>query len=146
MYASHLPEPPVPPLVLHSMPFDTTELQHAFEHASVHKAVCPEAFPNIYLRALAPALTHWTFRMLQSMWIDRPFEVPQPWKDAWLTLLAKRQVKTPAHVRPIALTDSIGKIILGLTTRSFETSSSLNCLGDHRLLISHVDQLLMPSY
>ena len=116
VYAAALPEPSAPSLILREMPFDLSELQYALEHASIHKAVGPEALPNIYLHAFAPALTEWLSRMWQSLRIDQPFQVPQSWKDAWLCLLAKRPVRTPADVRPIALTDSLGKLVLGLIT------------------------------
>ena len=120
VYASEASELQLPSFVLTEMPFSLDELQHAFDHASTFKAAGPEALPNLYLRAFAPALASWTFCMLQQLWLFRPFEVPQLWKDAWLTLLAKRQVRTPADVRPIALTDSIGKLVLGILTKKLK--------------------------
>ena len=109
-------EPTVPEHCLSHLPFDIHELQDAFEHAGVHKAVGPHALPNIFVRALASPLAQWTYATLQQLWLHKPFQVPQHWKDAWLTLLAKRTVKSPRDLRPIALTDSIGKLVLGILT------------------------------
>ena len=76
----------------------------------------PLALPNVFVRALATPLATWTYQMLEHEWLHQFFQVPQHWKDAWLTLLAKRTVKTPKDLRPIAFTDSIGKLVLGVLT------------------------------
>ena len=53
----------VRPCQLTSTPFEEADPHTAFAHASPIKAVGPEALPNIFVRALAPELAHWTFHM-----------------------------------------------------------------------------------
>lgn len=57
--------------------------------------------------------SHRIHRYLTDVWTaDRP-TIPQEWKNATLTLLAKRTVNSLTDLRPIALTCGIGKAVLG---------------------------------
>ena len=70
---------------------------------------------------LSERLSKWLWPCLQEAWCKASDpEVPQAWRDAWLVLLAKRAVRCAKDVRPIALTDSIGKTILGLLTTALK--------------------------
>ena len=121
VFASDELEPTVPQHRLTQMPFTIEDLHCAFAHVNPNKAVGPMALPNIFVRALAPDLANWTFNTLKSHWMTQPFEVPQQWRDAWLTLLAKKTtVRSPRDLRPIALTDSIGKVVLGVLTHKLK--------------------------
>ena len=113
---------PMPESLLQHMPFDQDELEQAFERAPLTKAVGPKAIPNVLLRMLAKPLACWLWPMLQQTWCNSAeVTIPPSWKDAWLVLLAKRLVRTPQDVRPIALTDSIGRTILGILTSRLRT-------------------------
>ena len=104
-----------------SLPFSYDELHHALAHAPVTKAVGPKALPNLLLRMLSEPLCDWLWHSLQHDWcLHLHPHIPQGWKDAWLVLLAKRRVKHATDVRPIALTDSLGRTILGLLTRALK--------------------------
>ena len=104
---------------LEYMPFTQAELAHAFAQAPIAKAVGPSSLPNLLLRVLSEPLAQWLWPALQHAWCDmNDPQVPTSWRDAWLVLLAKRQVRSPKDVRPIALTDSIGKTVLGLSTQT----------------------------
>ena len=100
------------------MPFTCDDLTHAFAQASPGKAVAPNACPNILLRQIAPSLAEWLWPILCDQWTGDTPVIPQEWKDAWLCLLAKRHVRHTTDIRPIALTDSVGKTILGLLTQA----------------------------
>ena len=108
------------PLV--GLPFSRDDLAHAFGSAPVHKAVGPKTLPNLLLRALSEPLADWLWPALQHEWCGtKEPTVPQAWRDAWLVLLAKRLVRSPKDIRPIALTDSIGRTVLGLLTQALKT-------------------------
>ena len=106
---------------LAEMPFSEHDLAKALAHAPVGKAVGPSSLPNLVLRMLSEPLAAWLWKALFRAWCcDTSPSIPQVWRDAWLVLLAKRSVRTPSDVRPIALTDSIGKTILGLFTQALK--------------------------
>ena len=73
--------------------------------------------PNLLLRMLSEPLSKWLWTALHNSWCSDPDpNVPRAWRDAWLVLLAKRRVREPRDIRLIALTDSLGRTILGLLT------------------------------
>ena len=102
---------------LQSMPFTQSDLEAGLMKAAVTKAVAPGTLPNVLLRALAENLSQWLWPMLEELWMSSIPTIPQCWRDAWLCLLAKRNVKKPTDTRPIALTDGIGKVVLGILTK-----------------------------
>ena len=112
---SHPYDPPsMQPLV--QMPFTFDELFEALAKAPIGKAVAPSTLPNLIIRSLAFEFADWLWTVLENLWMKGNPMIPQQWKDAWLSLLAKRAVRQPKDVRPIALTDGLGKIVLGLLT------------------------------
>ena len=102
------------------MPFSKEALANAFAQASIHKAVAPGTLPNIVIRSLANELADWIWPHLDQLWTCQSPIIPQSWKDAWLCLIAKKNVRQPKDVRPIALTDGIGKTVLGLLTQELK--------------------------
>ena len=102
---------------LQGMPFTQSDLEAGLMKAAVTKAVAPGTLPNVLLRALAENLSQWLWPMLEELWMSSIPTIPQCWRDAWLCLLAKRNVKKPTDTRPIALTDGIGKVVLGILTK-----------------------------
>ena len=132
---------PLPPNAgsLDSMPFSQEDLEYALAHAPTAKAVGPLSMPNVLLRILSEPLAAWLWPALQTAWCacENP-EVPTTWKDAWLVLLAKRLVRTPRDVRPIALTDSLGKTVLGLLTQIL--SAQVYPIVCHQPLFAYLPQ------
>ena len=106
---------------IHELPFTFDELVHAFHTAPITKAAGPHSMPHLLLRLLAEPLATWLWPALEQSWCHQSHPtIPQEWRDAWLVLLAKRLVRCPGDVRPIALTDSIGKTVLGLLTHAIK--------------------------
>ena len=66
------------------------------------------------MRALSEPLAEHCHALLSQLWLVDGLIIPSCWKHAWLTLLAKRTVKSPKDIRPIALTDLLGKTVLSL--------------------------------
>ena len=118
-----------PPANAHSSPIKGMSLTyealvHAFATAPTTKAVGPHSMPNLMLRMLAEPLAGWLWPALEHAWCQQASPIiPQAWRDAWLVLLARRLVRCPGDIRPIALTDSIGKTILGLLTQALKPYS-----------------------
>ena len=82
------------------------------------KGHCAKHNSSLFVKALSGSLAAWLHQFLVQIWTMKP-QIPQEWKDAKLTLLPKRQVKQPTDLRPIALTDPVGKAILcGYTLRA----------------------------
>ena len=116
--SSEFEPPPLKPLS--ELPFTFEALLHALQHAPLHKAVAPGTLPNVLIRTLAEPLAQWLWTSLEEMWCSTSCHIPQIWKDAWLCLLAKRTIRKCQDTRPIALTDSLGKIVLGLLTKHIQ--------------------------
>ena len=112
-----VPRPPVPTLPcerLQDMPFSVEELANAFAKVRLHKAVGPHSMPPALVRALSEPLAEHCHALLSQLWLVEGLIIPSCWKHAWLTLLAKRTVKSPKDIRLIALTDLLGKTVLSL--------------------------------
>ena len=116
VFMSKIQYMPPPMQSLETMPFTFDDLCNALAKAPPGKAVAPGTLPNLLIRSLAFELAEWLWGILHNLWIEGRPTIPQLWKDAWLSLLAKRAVRQPRDIRPIALTDGLGKIILGLLT------------------------------
>ena len=113
--------PPLNMGQLSHLPFTFDALVNGFHKAPITKAVGPCSLPNLMLRLLAEPLAEWLWPALTDAWCNHENPpIPQDWKDAWLVLLAKRLVKQPKDIRPIALTDSIGNTVLGLLTQELK--------------------------
>ena len=121
VFRSESVTPLMPLQAFSELPFSYDELMYALTHAPVSKAVGPLALPNYLLRMMSEPLCDWLWQSLQTAWCshNKP-HIPQNWKDAWLVLLAKRRVRQATDVRPIALTDSLGRTILGLLTHALK--------------------------
>ena len=65
------------------------------------EAVAPGTAPGIVIKVLAEPLADWLAVYIWSNWRSSP-DIPSMWKDAHLSLLAKRKVASPADLKPIA--------------------------------------------
>ena len=88
------------------------DLYHQLRKTKPLKAVAPGTLPGLVAKRLAPELASWPHTYLTMQW-GTHCVVPQLWRDAFLTLLAKRTVMSPSDLRPIALTCCLGKAVLG---------------------------------
>lgn len=95
------------------MPFTVDDLRYQLSKVNLTKAVAPGSLQPAAVRCLlARELAQVCHSLLTHMWCDRRVTIPPHWQAAWLTLIAKRAVRTPKDVRPIALTDILGKCVL----------------------------------
>ena len=101
------------------VPFSEIELQQAFSHVPLHKAVARPFMPGLFVRALAEPLARYLYPLLQRWWGQQPPIWPQDWKDGWLCFLRKpgKTPNTPNNLRPICLQEPLGKAIVGLLTK-----------------------------
>ena len=103
----------VPPLTPLDLPFTQEDLEHELRATQIDKAVAPGTMPPLIIKHFAPHLSHWLYRFLEVEWGHAQPTIPATWKNASLTLLAKRTVHSPNDLRPIALTCGLGKAVLG---------------------------------
>ena len=114
VFQAQYPHSPTGVGALRQMPFSQEELEIAFARAPIGKAVGPKSLPNF--RLLSVSVAAWVWPALHKAWCT----TSMPTMDAWLVLLAKRCVRAPTDIRPIALTDSIGRTVLGLLTQALK--------------------------
>lgn len=107
-----------PELHAFELPFDQADLERELKAINHNKAVAPGTIPPLLLKHFATAMAQWTHRYLGTSWTSAHPVIPQEWKDATLTLLAKRRATSPSDLRPIALTCGLGKAVLGTVVKS----------------------------
>ena len=112
VYCGSTPQMPGPSARLSSMPFTADDLRYNLARVPLTKAVAPGSLQPAVVRCLADDLAQICHQLLVREWCHRKVTIPQHWQAAWLTLIAKRAVQTPKDVRPIALTDVLGKCVL----------------------------------
>ena len=108
----------LPTLQSMTMPFTQADLEHELRATKIDKAVASGTLPPLILKHFAPQLASWLYRYLEITWQHPCPSIPSEWKDAALTLLAKRPVTTPSDLRPIALTCGTGKAVLGALVKA----------------------------
>ena len=110
---------------LTTMPFDKVDLISALAKTPEVKAVAPGRAPGTVWRIQAERIGGWLFDMLCQLWIGRPPVIPQSWKDGWLCYIPKPG-KAPSHpsmLRPLALTDPLGKVVMQLVALRVRTQA-----------------------
>ena len=107
----------LPPLQSLNLPFTQADLDCELRAMKIDKAVAPGTIPPLIIKHFAPSLASWLYRYLTHAWTSATPCIPSAWKDAELTLLAKRTVITPNDLRPIALTRGLGKAVLGTVVK-----------------------------
>ena len=101
---------------LTDMPFDREALIRALELTPETKAVAPGRAPGTVWKLQAERIGSWLFDLLCHLWVGRPPVIPQSWKDGWLHFIYKpgKAPSHPAFLRPLALTDPVGKVVMKL--------------------------------
>ena len=112
----------LPPLSPLDVPFSQGDLEGELRAIRIDKAVAPGTIPPLLLRHFACRFAQWTHRFLSATWNQSTPCIPSTWKDATLTLLAKRTVHTPNDLRPIALTCGLGKAVLGTVIKQAQAT------------------------
>ena len=103
---------------LKAMPFEAQDLAKSIAGTPSTKSVAPGCVPGLVLKAIAEPLATWLFALLERMWCQGQMTyLPSMWRDAWVTCVPKRTVKTPKDIRPIALQCPIGKAVLRTIVR-----------------------------
>lgn len=120
------------------------EIERQLLEIKDNKAVAPNSIPVVSVKALAGPLATWIHQFRDQKWRTNP-QIPQCWKDASLTLLPKRQVKQPTDLCPIALTELVGKAILGGYTKRAK-AAMLPTLVTMPLLVRGVAEALVTVF
>ena len=105
---------PGPQERLDQMPFSLPQLEQALANTPATKAVMPNTLSPILVKVGASYISNWLYKHLCHWWLEGPVFIPQGWKDAFLTLVPKRAVRSPKDLRPIALQNCVGKAVMGL--------------------------------
>ena len=111
----------VPPLTSLELPFTQEDLERELRATKIDKAVAPGTVPPLIIKHFASHLSHWLYRFLEVEWGSAHPTIPAAWKNASLSLLAKRTVHSPNDLRPIALTCGLGKAVLGTLVKCAHT-------------------------
>ena len=103
---------------LQQMPFTCEDIERALRSTPSTKSVAPDSCPGILVKHLSTHLAPWLYQMLSHAWQEQGIlRIPPRWRDAWITCVRKRQIRTPRDIRPIALQCPIGKAILRALVR-----------------------------
>ena len=96
------------------IPFTCEELQGSMSAIPARKAGPRHLACNVFYKHSAACVAPVLYGFLQRWWAGGIPYVPQPFKDAWLTMLPKpgRVCKSPSDLRPIGLSHPLGKSIL----------------------------------
>ena len=96
------------------IPFTCEELRESISAIPARKAGPRHLACNVFYKHSAASVAPILYGFLQQWWDGGIPYVPQPFKDAWLTMLPKpgRVCKSPSDLRPIGLSLPLGKSIL----------------------------------
>ena len=98
------------------VPFSVSELATALSKIPTQRAVAHPFAPGIAWRCQSHVMAPILHQVLCQWWGCNPPYIPQIWRDGWMLLLGKPQ-KPPTsyyNLRPIALQDPVGKVLIGL--------------------------------
>ena len=104
------------PHIAPGVPFTVDELEAAIIQSPPNKSVAPPFLPTIIWQSAPRAIAQFLHALLTQWWHQAPPYVPDEWRNAWLFFLPKpgKPNSHPEHMRPIALMEPLGKIVLGL--------------------------------
>ena len=97
-------------------PFQVTDLETAIMQLHGNRSVAAPYLPAVIWKGAPRELAELLMTCLQQWWSVSPPVIPACWKNAWLYFLPKpgKPCTHPEQLRPIALMEPIGKLILGL--------------------------------
>ena len=101
------------------VPFSAAQLQQALSTVHMNKSVALPFLPFLpaVIWAGSPEpLVNFLMNLLNHWCTQNPAYIPECWKDAWLYFLPKpgRPCTRPEQLRPIALMEPFGKLIMGI--------------------------------
>ena len=96
------------------IPFTCEELQASISALPARRAGPRHLACNAFYKQSAASVAPILYEFLQRWWDGGVPYIPQPFKDAWLTMIPKpgRVCKNPSDLRPIGVSNPLGKSIL----------------------------------
>ena len=106
-----------------SIPFSVEELTQAFMTMHPNKSVASPFYPAIILKSAPRELALLIYDLLQEWWLRPEPHVPSEWRDSWLFFIPKpgRVCGHPSQLRPLALMEPVGKVLIGLIETKLKT-------------------------
>ena len=101
------------------VPFSVEEVECALAVIPQYKATPKHMAPGPVWQAAKATLAQIIAPALATKWSGTQPDVPQNWKDGWLTLFCKpsKPGRVPSDFRPISLQDPVGKAVLTLVAK-----------------------------
>lgn len=122
------------------VPLSHDDLVAAFASIKPMKGVNPDSAPGLPWHVLAEDLVFQILPLLKQWWTTAPPHIPRCWRLGHLYMLPKpgKGVHKVDHLRPLALTDPIGKAILGaLTRKALDASRHVLCQWPQVAFLPH---------
>ena len=105
---------------LSTMPFSCEDLRRSLAGTPSTKSVAPGCCPGLVIKTNASKLAPWLYHCLEQMWCQSgQLIIPSKWKNAWITCVPKRTVRSPKDIRPNSIAMPNRK---SCTSHSCETS------------------------
>ena len=98
------------------VPFTEQDIVQAIVTSHANKSVALPFLPAIVWKSSPEVLAQYLMSLLRMWWNQSPPYIPQCWRDAWVYFLPKpgKPCTQPDQLRPIALMEPFGKLIIGL--------------------------------
>ena len=105
------------------VPISCSDIERAIMQLHPNRSVACPFLPAIVWKSAPRELANLVHSLLESWWNTPEPLIPQEWRDAWMFFLPKpgKPSTHPSHLRPIALMEPIGKLVLGLLTEQLKS-------------------------
>ena len=102
------------------VPFTMEALELGIRQLPVLKAVAFPYAPAQVIQCQSQSIAQILYPILQRWWNQFPRFIPQEWKDGWMVWLPKpnKQPSQVAHLRPLALAEPVGKVVVSLIAKA----------------------------
>ena len=101
------------------VPFTMEAFEHGLRALPAMKAVAFPYAPAQVIQCQSQSIARLLYPILQRWWNQFPPFIPQEWKDGWVVWLPKpnKQPSQVANLRPLALAEPIGKVVVSLIAK-----------------------------
>ena len=101
------------------VPFTMEDFEHGLRALPAMKAVAFPYAPAQVIQCQSQSIAQLLYPILQRWWNQFPPFIPQEWKDGWMVWLPKpnKQPSQVANLRPLALAEPIGKVVINLIAK-----------------------------
>ena len=105
------------------VPISCSDIERAIMQLHPNRSVACPFLPAIVWKSAPRELAILIHALLESWWNHPEPLIPQEWRDAWMFFLPKpgKPSTHPSQLRPIALMEPIGKLVLGLLTEQLKS-------------------------